>query len=52
MFEKILLDVADGVATVTLNAPEQGNGFDGVLHDEFTEVMYQLAPRRTSVPSS
>lgn len=46
MFEKILLDVADGVATVTLNAPEQGNGFDGVLHDEFTEVMYQLAPRR------
>jgi enoyl-CoA hydratase len=45
VFEKILLDVRDRVATVTLNAPEHNNGFDGVLHDEFAQVLYDLAPR-------
>jgi enoyl-CoA hydratase len=45
MYEKILLDVNNGVATVTLNAPEHGNGFGAVLHDEFAQVMYELAPR-------
>lgn len=43
MFEKVLLDISDGVATVTFNSPEFGNGFDDVLHDEFTEVIYRLA---------
>jgi enoyl-CoA hydratase/carnithine racemase len=37
-YESILYDVADGVATITLNRPEQRNAFGGGMGDELSHA--------------
>jgi 2-(1,2-epoxy-1,2-dihydrophenyl)acetyl-CoA isomerase len=38
----ILLDIAEGVATVTLNRPERLNAFTGEMHTELREAMARI----------
>lgn len=42
-FRTMTLDVADGVATVTLNRPEVGNAFDVAMTDDILELSTRLA---------
>jgi enoyl-CoA hydratase/carnithine racemase len=41
-YETVLVDVQDGVATLTLNRPEMLNAFDMTLDREFHEAMWAL----------
>ena len=41
-YERIILDIADNVATVTLNNPEKLNALDAALRDEILEVCTRL----------
>jgi enoyl-CoA hydratase/carnithine racemase len=41
-YETVLIDVADGVATLTLNRPEAMNAFNTTLDVEFHEAMWEL----------
>ena len=41
-YETVLIDVADGVATLTLNRPDALNAFDMTLDREFHEAMWEL----------
>jgi len=38
----ILLDIAEGVATVTLNRPERLNAFTGEMHGELREALARI----------
>ena len=40
----ILLDIAEGVATVTLNRPERLNAFTGEMHAELREALARTWP--------
>ncbi|HVT64998.1 MAG TPA: enoyl-CoA hydratase-related protein [Mycobacteriales bacterium] len=40
-YETVLVDVADGVATVTLNRPDQLNSFNWKMDGEFHEAMWK-----------
>ncbi|MBS29417.1 MAG: enoyl-CoA hydratase [Alphaproteobacteria bacterium] len=44
-YSEILLDVNDGVATVTLNRPEARNALGGTLRDDFAQVTQNLSER-------
>ena len=39
MYETILYEKADGVATVSLNRPDKLNAFDGLMHEELHEAL-------------
>lgn len=41
-YETVLIDVADAVATLTLNRPDALNAFDTTLDREFHEAMWEL----------
>ena len=41
-YETVLVDVADGVGTVTLNRPDQRNAFNLKMDGEFHEAMWKL----------
>ena len=41
-YETILVDVEDGVATLTLNRPEKKNAMNPRLHEEVTEALEQI----------
>jgi trans-feruloyl-CoA hydratase/vanillin synthase len=41
-FETILLEVEQGIATITLNRPDKRNAMSPTLHREMTEVLAQL----------
>jgi enoyl-CoA hydratase/carnithine racemase len=41
-YETVLVDIADGVATLTLNRPDQLNAFNTKLDMEFHEAMWEL----------
>jgi enoyl-CoA hydratase/carnithine racemase len=41
-YEQLLYDVADGVATVTLNRPEQRNALSGVMLGELIDAMRKV----------
>src|SRR6266446_6591249 len=41
-FDTILLDIAEGVATVTLNRPERLNAFTGEMHGELREALARI----------
>ena len=41
-YETVLIDVADGVATLTLNRPDALNAFNTTLDVEFHEAMWEL----------
>ena len=38
-FETILFEIADGVATITLNRPDKLNAFTAGMHDDLREAM-------------
>jgi len=40
----ILLDIAEGVATVTLNRPERLNAFTGEMHAQLREALARTWP--------
>ena len=40
-FKAILLDISEGVATITLNRPDRLNAFTASMHDELREAMKQ-----------
>jgi 2-(1,2-epoxy-1,2-dihydrophenyl)acetyl-CoA isomerase len=44
-FETILLDVADGIATLTFNLPESRNGLTTPLANDLTAALKELAAR-------
>lgn len=39
-FDSVLIQVENGIATVSLNRPEKGNSFDGEFFKEVTEAIY------------
>lgn len=41
-YETVLIDIAEGVATLTLNRPDALNAFDMTLDREFHEAMWEL----------
>ncbi|HYZ91546.1 MAG TPA: enoyl-CoA hydratase-related protein [Actinomycetota bacterium] len=41
-YETVLIDIADGIATLTLNRPEALNAFNTALDTEFHEAMWEL----------
>ena len=41
-FNAILLDISEGVATITLNRPDRLNAFTAPMHDELREAMKQV----------
>ncbi len=41
-FNAILLDISEGVATITLNRPDRLNAFTAQMHDELREAMKQV----------
>jgi 2-(1,2-epoxy-1,2-dihydrophenyl)acetyl-CoA isomerase len=41
-FETILFEIADGVATITLNRPDKLNAFTAGMHDDLREAMRQV----------
>ena len=41
-FETVLVDTDDGVATLTLNRPDNMNAFDHTMDREFHEAMWLL----------
>lgn len=41
-YETILVDVAEGVATLTLNRPDRGNAFNHTMDREFHEAIWAL----------
>ncbi len=41
-FNTILLDIAEGVATITLNRPERLNAFTGEMHGELKQAMQRI----------
>ena len=41
-FNAILLDISEGVATITLNRPDKLNAFTAQMHDELREAMKQV----------
>ncbi len=41
-FSTILWDVADGVATMTMNRPEKLNAFDGTMLDEMSGALDEV----------
>jgi len=45
-FEKVAYEVADGVATVTLNDPEKRNMLSGQMLVELVEAMKLAKPTR------
>jgi len=45
MYESVLVDVDNGVATITLNRPDALNAFDTTLDREFHEAMWELDAR-------
>lgn len=38
----ILLDIADGVATITLNRPDRLNSFTAAMHEELREAIAEV----------
>src|SRR5436190_3799987 len=42
-YERVLVEIAGGVGTVTLNRPEKLNAFDRALCDELTDALRMLA---------
>lgn len=46
VFETIRLDVADGVATLTLNRPDRLNSFNDLMHREVREALGQVKAGR------
>src|SRR5690606_40030453 len=47
-FETIRLDVADGVATLTLNRPDRLNSFNDAMHGEVREALARVREDRKS----
>lgn len=45
-FDTLLFDVADGVATVTLNRPSEKNAIDDTMREDFARIAPILADRR------
>lgn len=43
MYETLLFDRKDGVATVTLNRPKKLNAFDGTMHEEMRAALDEAA---------
>src|SRR5215510_13013212 len=41
-FETILFEIADGVATLTLNRPDKLNAFTAAMHEELREAMQRI----------
>ena len=41
----VLLDIADGIGTVTLNRPEKLNAFFGAMRDEIGLALEKVASR-------
>lgn len=48
MYETVLYEKGDGVATVSLNRPDKLNAFDGKLHEELHAA---LAQRLAAMPT-
>jgi len=45
-YENVRLDVADGVATLTLHRPERLNSFTVAMHEEMREALERIAADR------
>ena len=43
MYETILFEKSNGVATIALNRPDKLNSFNGVLHEEILDVLNEAA---------
>ncbi|MFQ5551926.1 MAG: enoyl-CoA hydratase/isomerase family protein, partial [Gemmatimonadales bacterium] len=42
-YENVVIDIADGVGTLTLNRPDKLNAFAGVMRQEVADAMRELA---------
>src|SRR5689334_11054263 len=42
-FQYLRVEVADGIACITLNRPEQMNAFIPAMHVEFEDLMYAIS---------
>src|SRR2546425_361757 len=42
-YERVLVEIAQGIGTLTLSRPEKYNAFDGALCREFVEALHLLA---------
>ena len=49
-YQQLLYDVADGVATLTLNRPEQRNALSDLIHSRMTEAGMPDALQRLRTP--
>ncbi|MGF2025173.1 enoyl-CoA hydratase-related protein, partial [Enterococcus casseliflavus] len=41
-FDTLLVDIADGIATITLNRPNKKNAMNPALHRDMTSALDQL----------
>ena len=41
-FDTLLVDIADGIATITLNRPKKKNAMNPALHRDMTSALDQL----------
>jgi 2-(1,2-epoxy-1,2-dihydrophenyl)acetyl-CoA isomerase len=46
-YENILFDIADGVATLTLNRPDKLNSFTQAMHDEVRHALHKVGADKT-----
>ncbi len=47
LYEQIIYEVADNIATITLNRPQHLNAFTGIMMTDMIEAFDQVRPRTT-----